>query len=131
MHNLGLKEEIDMEWLVAVMTICAAVVTIVWFVKDIRKENSKVLKAILDAQQGTLGIQKTALEIQKEEAEILSGQSKLLAKTEEGQRKGFETLAQILTKIEEGQRKGFEKLAEIESRGFESLAQILVKVGAR
>ena len=75
-----------MEWLVAVITVSAAVVTIVWFVKDIRKENSKVLKAILDAQQ-------RALEIQREEAQIL-------AKIEEGQRKGFETLAQILASVQ-------------------------------
>jgi predicted small secreted protein len=95
-----------MEWLVAVVTVCAAVVTIVWFVKDIRKENSKILKAILDAQQ-------RALEIQQEEAHIL-------AKIEEGQRKGFGILEQTLAKIEEGQRKG-----------FETLAQLLVKAGVR
>lgn len=88
-----------MEWLVAVITVSAAVVTIVWFVKDIRKENSKVLKAILDAQQ-------RALEIQSEEAQIL-------AKIEEGQRKGFGILEQTLAKLEEGQRKGFETLAQI------------------
>jgi hypothetical protein len=88
-----------MEWLVAVITVSAAVVTIVWFVRDIRKENTKVLKAILDAQQ-------RALEIQREEAHILA-------------------------KIEEGQRRGFQTLAEIESRGFETLAQLLVKAGVK
>jgi hypothetical protein len=66
-----------MEWVITVITISAAVVTIVWFVRDIRKENSKVLKAILDTE--------------KIQAEIL-------AKIEEGQRKGFETLAQLLAK---------------------------------
>ncbi|MEW6096752.1 MAG: hypothetical protein AB1567_09545 [bacterium] len=103
--------------MVAVITVSAAIVTIVWFVKDIRKENSKVLNAILDAQQRTL-------EIQQEEAEIL-------AKIEEGQRKDFRVLEQTLVKLEEGQRKGFQTLAEIETKGFDSLAQILVKVGAR
>lgn len=88
-----------MEWVITVMTISAAVVTIVWFVRDIRKENSKVLKAILDAQ-------KVALEIQRKESEILA-------------------------KIEEGQRKGFTTLAEIETKGFETLAQILVKIGVK
>ena len=80
------EEEDDIEWLVAIVTVSAAVVTIVWFVKDIRKENSKVLKAILDAQQ-------RALEIQRDEAQIL-------VKVEEGQRKGFETLAQILANVQ-------------------------------
>ena len=45
-----------MEWLVVVIIVSAAVVTIVWFVKDIRKEK--------------------------------------------GQRKGFETLAQILANVQ-------------------------------
>jgi len=102
-----------MEWIVAVITICAAVVTIVWFIKDIRKENSKTLKAILEAQN-------FALKIEGEQAEIMKGQSQILEKIEEGQRRGFETLSQILVKIEDGQR-----------RGFETLAQLLVKVGAK
>lgn len=74
-----------MEWLVAVITVSAAVVTIIWFVRDIRKENSKILKAILDVQRD---------------------QSQLFAKIEEGQRKGFQTLAEIETR-------GFETLAQI------------------
>ena len=68
-----------------VITVSAALVTIVWFVRDTGRENGRVLKTILDAQ-------KTAFEIQREESEIL-------AKIEEGQRRGFETLAQILVKI--------------------------------
>lgn len=71
-----------MEWLVAIITIVAGVVTIVWFVRDIRKENSKILKAILDTE-------KSALEIQR-------GQSEILARIEEGQRKGFQTLGEGL-----------------------------------
>lgn len=93
------------------ITISAAVVIIVWFVKDIRRENSKVFKAILDTQQRALEIQRTALEIQRDALEIQRDE------------------AQILAKIEDGQRKGFEKLAEIQVRGFETLAQLLVKAG--
>ena len=66
--------------IITVITISAALVTIAWFARDIRKENSKVLKA----------------------------QSEILAKIEIGQRKGFETLSKsletqtkILAKIEE------------------------------
>ena len=81
-----------MEWVVVVITVSAAIVTIVWFVRDIRKENSKVLKALLDAEK-----------VQTE----------------------------ILVKIEEGQRKGFETLAQISTNGFEALAQILAKVGVK
>ena len=67
-----------MEWVVVVITVSAAIVSIVWFIKDIRKENSKVLKALLDAEKV---------------------QTEILAKIEEGQRKGFEALAQILAKV--------------------------------
>ena len=67
-----------MEWVVVVITVSAAIVTIVWFIKDIRKENSKVLKALLDAEKV---------------------QTEILAKIGEGQRKGFEALAQILAKV--------------------------------
>lgn len=69
-----------MEWLVAFVTLVAGVVTIVWFIRDVRKENSKLLKAILDVQQ----------------------------RIEEGQRQGFTTLAEMLsnqTKLLENQTK--------------------------
>ncbi|MEW6557149.1 MAG: hypothetical protein AB1349_07330 [Elusimicrobiota bacterium] len=85
-----------LEWLVAVITVIAGVVTIVWFVRDIRKENSKVLKAILNAQNSSVEIQKEAIEIQKEAIEIQKGQTEILAKIEEGQRKGFAVLAEML-----------------------------------
>jgi hypothetical protein len=91
-----------MEWLVAVVTVCAAVVTIVWFLRDIKKENSKVLKAILNVEEK---------------------QTELLAKVEEGQRKGFLALEQGLIKMEEG----LMKMEEGQRRGLETLAQLLVK----
>ena len=102
-----------MEWLIAVITICAAVVTIIWFVRDIRKENSKVLKAILDAQKGTLEIQEEVAEIQQEMAKE--------------QRAGFKVLAEI------GERssKALVAIAEINERGFETLAKILAKIEAK
>jgi len=62
-----------------VYTICttivatiAGVVTIVWFIRDMRKENSKVLKR----------------------------QEDILVKIEEGQRKGFEMLSKDLKLIQ-------------------------------
>ena len=50
--------------IVSYMTLVAGIVTIVWFIQDSRKENSKVLKR----------------------------QEHILIKIEEGQRKGFEML---------------------------------------
>ena len=92
-----------MEWVITIITIAAAVVTIIWFVRDIRRENSKILKAILDTQNPLLEIQraslevhKTSLEIQKASLQILKEHGEILARIEEGQRKGFETLSQIL-----------------------------------
>jgi hypothetical protein len=89
-----------MEWVGMMISVCAAVVTIVWFVRDIRRENSKLLKAVLDIERW---------------------QTQILAKMEEGQRRGFETLASI-------QSKGFETLASIQSKGFEVLEEGLAKM---
>ncbi|MDW8056456.1 MAG: hypothetical protein RMJ13_07100 [Elusimicrobiota bacterium] len=109
-----------MEWLVAIITIVGGVVTIVWFVRDIRKENSKILKAILDTEKSALEIHKAALEIQKTALEVQREQSEILARIEEGQRRGFQAL-------EEGQRKGFQALEE----GLKYLADIVVAEGRR
>ena len=54
--------------IVSYMTLVAGIVTIVWFIQDSRKENSKVLKR----------------------------QEQVLIKIEEGQRKGFESLQKSL-----------------------------------
>lgn len=56
------------------ITLIAGIVTIVWFIRDTRKENSKILKQ----------------------------QNEILVKIEEGQRRGFENLQkslEIQTKI--------------------------------
>lgn len=59
-----------MEWVISFVTLVVGVVTIIWFIRDVRKENSKMLKSILDVQKSI----------------------------EEGQRKGFEKLAEMLLK---------------------------------
>ena len=108
----------------AFIAILAGIVTITWFIRDTRKENSKVLKrqeAILENHTKIL-------------VKIEEGQRMGLVKIEEGQRIGFETLARILAnqikilvKIEEGQRKGFETLARI----LENQTKILAKIEAK
>ncbi|MBI4713202.1 MAG: hypothetical protein HY762_07890 [Planctomycetes bacterium] len=64
-----------MEWLITFLvtfiTLVAGVVTIVWFVRDVRKENSKILKAILEAEQNqTVALEKIS--------EMLLTQTKIL-----------------------------------------------------
>ena len=93
-----------------IITIIVGIITFIWFVRDVRKQNSKVLK----------------------------DQSVILSKIEEGQRVGFVTLAEIsergsktlaqsLEHIEESQNRGFETLAEILKGQSEILARIAVK----
>ena len=98
-----------MELMIGIITVGGVIVTIVWFIRDIRRENSKILKTISAAQQSALEIQKSALEVQKYQTEIL-------AKIEEGQRKGFQAL-------EEGQRRGFQTLEEGQRKGFQALEE--------
>lgn len=62
-----------MDLTVTFVTLVAGIVTIIWFIRDIRKENSKVLRNM---------------------AEILE-------RIEEGQRKGFQILSQDLKYIAE------------------------------
>jgi len=64
-----------MEPIITFVTLVAGVVTIAWFIWDMRKENSKVLK--------------------RQEATLL--------KIEEGQRKGFKTLSDDFKTLSEGQ----------------------------
>lgn len=94
-----------MEWTVTIVTIVVGVVTIIWFIRDVRKENSKILKSILDSQNSIAEIQKSALEVAKKQSEILERVCQILERIEIGQRTGFETLAKILAKIEENTRK--------------------------
>ena len=77
------------------MTLIAGVVTIIWFVRDVRKQNSKELK----------------------------NQSEILRKVDEGQRKGFETLARILDRIE--------KSSEATVKSLEVQTRILEKIEAK
>jgi len=82
-----------MEYTITFVTLIAGVITIIWFIRDVRKENSKVLKSVLDVQKI---------------------QSEILVKIEEGQRKGFESM-------EKGQRKGFESMEKGQREGFQVL----------
>lgn len=81
-----------MEWLVAVITIVAGVITVTWFVRDIRKENSKILRSLFDVQ---------------------TIHTKILEKIEEGQREGFKALSEISERTAEINERGFETLAKI------------------
>ncbi|MBI4648995.1 MAG: hypothetical protein HY738_21000 [Bacteroidia bacterium] len=85
------------------ITLVVGIVTIIWFIRDIRKENSKVLKSILD-------VQKTQLEVQDR-------QSGILLKIEEGQRKGFESLEKGLENLQ----KGVEIMQQSMQKGLENL----------
>ncbi len=91
-----------METLAIIATICATLITTIWFIRDVRKENSKVLKR----------------------------QEEVLMKIEEGQRQGFTKLsedlvtlaeiskktAEILERVEKGQEEGFKTLAKISAK---------------
>ena len=61
-----------MEWILTIVTIVAGAITIIWFARDVRKENSKVLKSISQTQEKALDIEKYAIEIQKEGFETLA-----------------------------------------------------------
>lgn len=107
MSRLPTKERY-MEFAAAatIMTVIAGSVTIAWFIRDVRKQNSKILK-----------------EIEKGQMEGFERQENILLKVEEGQREGFKALPNDLVKIEEGQRKGFETL--------ENGQQVMVKIQER
>ncbi|ODS33180.1 MAG: hypothetical protein SCARUB_01658 [Candidatus Scalindua rubra] len=77
-----------MNTLAIIAKICGSSVAIAWFIRDVRRQNSKELKNQSKLLEG--------------QSKILSEQTHILAKIEEGQRKGFETL-----------EKGQVKLAEI------------------
>jgi uncharacterized membrane-anchored protein YhcB (DUF1043 family) len=84
-----------MEWVLTIITIVAGVVTIIWFIRDVRKENTKMLKAILD-------VQKTSLEVLKNSQEILKNSQEILVKIEQSVREGLKYLADIL--VAEGEK---------------------------
>ena len=84
---------------VAFISIIAGIVTIVWFIKDMRKENSKMLKI----------------------------QAETLVKIEEGQRTGFQSLAEGQKTMNEGQKsieKGLENIAKI----LENITKIFERI---
>ncbi|MEW6482840.1 MAG: hypothetical protein AB1397_07615 [bacterium] len=91
-----------MEWTATMMTLIAGVVTIIWFIKEVKRENSKVLKAILDVQGEQSHILREQSHILQEQSHILQEQNHILQEQ-----------THILAKIEEGQRKGFERLGEM------------------
>ncbi len=65
-----------------IVSLVVGVITIIWFIIDMKKENSKVLKAILGVQETSVKVQQASLEA--------------LRSIEEGQKSGFETLAKML-----------------------------------
>lgn len=74
----------DINSAVAIVSVIAGLITIIWFIRDTRKHNGLILESI----------------------------NLILKSIEEGQRRGFETLAQILltatqilAKIEENTRR--------------------------
>ncbi len=83
-------------------TLGATAITLAWFIRDMKRENTKVLKRIEEGQ--------------REGFKALSNDSKtlsnILVRIEEGQRKGFEnsektqeSIAKILERIESNTRK--------------------------
>ena len=42
----------SMEHSITIVTLVTGIVTIIWFIRDVRKQNSKVLKSMLDVQRG-------------------------------------------------------------------------------
>jgi hypothetical protein len=95
-----------MEWVLTIITIVAGAVTIIWFIRDVRKENTKMLKAILDVQKTSLEVHKTSLEVLKNSQEILKNSQEILVKIEQSVREG-----QI--KMEESIKEGLKYLADI------------------
>lgn len=79
-----------MEWVG--IAVVGTVVSILWFLRDIRKQNGLILKSL---------------------AEILLDQSKILQRIEEGQREGFRRMEEGFRRMEEAQREGFKTLAQI------------------
>ncbi len=64
--------------LLSYMTLVVGIVTIIWFIRDVRRQNSKVLKSI-----------------------------------EEGQRKGFQLLAENIQTMQDGIQKELRYIAEL------------------
>ena len=66
-----------MQWTISFVTLVAGVVTIVWFIRDVRKENNKVLKAIEEGQRK--GYEKLDAVLEKL-GEMLLKQTEILAR---------------------------------------------------
>jgi len=86
-----------------IVSLVVGVITIIWFIIDTKKENSKVLKAILDVQETSVRVQQASLEA--------------LKTIEEGQKSGFETLGKI-------QQTGFETMGKMLLQQTKILARI-------
>lgn len=76
-----------MEWVITFITLVTGIVTIIWFIRDVRKENSKILKAILEAEQNqAIALEKISMSGEKTSAmlekvsEMLFNQTKILEK---------------------------------------------------
>jgi hypothetical protein len=82
--------------------ILGTAITLVWFIRDMRRENGKILKAIYDGQ--------------REQSKIFAHVSEILARIEEGQREGFRKLAEILSRVEQGQREWSKAMLDILAR---------------
>ena len=62
----------EIEWIVATVTIVAGIVTIVWFIRDVGRENvkilmdiSEILRSIREDQKSIIDVQRLALETYK------------------------------------------------------------------
>jgi len=62
-----------------IVSLVVGVITIIWFIIDTKKENSKVLKAILDVQE-------TSVKVQQASSETLKASLEALKAIEEGQK---------------------------------------------
>ncbi|MEW5693140.1 MAG: hypothetical protein AB1765_07575 [Candidatus Hydrogenedentota bacterium] len=104
-----------MEWVITMITLVAGCVTIAWFIRDVRKENSKILKSMLDVQKTSLDVQKTSLDVQKTSLDVQKTSLDVQKTSLDVQNTSLNVqreVAQILVKIEEGQREGFRMLSE-------------------
>ena len=98
----------DLPTSATLIAICASIITIIWFVRDVRKENSKVLKS----QEAILV---THTDILVTHTDILVKHTDILVKIEEGQREGFGIMTQVLKEIKDGQVTMSKILERIES----------------
>ncbi|MEW5692035.1 MAG: hypothetical protein AB1765_01920 [Candidatus Hydrogenedentota bacterium] len=121
-----------MEWVITFVTLVAGCITIIWFIRDVRKENSKLLKSMFDVQKTSLDVQKTSLDVQKTSLDVQREVAQILLKIEEGQREMTKILSEgqrEMTKILESHREGFRVLSEGQCEMTKILSGDMTKLG--